>query len=414
MMGSGSGASSESRGTPSASASLLMGVGSSDESKPLYHSHVDRAAPMHSRSDNRRGRAQSFTEPSHAPLVPCSSAPNVLEKASVGSPLANSAPRKASMDAVAGAHAQMARSNRTRALSETGRQLLMGVYNQTLFEKPLVPLSPRPSGMPRSTLSPNMEPAHMPQDPIVPPMQLDGSRNRSHSFGQNNQSMQNQNHNQNFGAGHVPQEQQQQRRKEAPQRKNSATAMQAAASKLRRSKSHESNDGNKNNFAALMWSEDEDEGTDDELNAHLPHRISSDDAVFGNPRGSHRSAVGKIDESVIGEDEAEMASWETVSATKKKSDTGSNAGRGGGGGGQSYRARQRSPPPHERKSRNYGRDSPSSFDMYDSADEGDLYDLQMPTFAGRQVGGAKKAMQFKAAEKRSYAIDKRNVQRYGA
>jgi hypothetical protein len=101
-------------------------------------------------------------------------------------------------------------------------------------------------------------------------------------------------------------------------------------------------------------------------------------------------AQHRIEESVIGENDGEIDGWETV--PKKKRSTRKNK-----------KPKQEQPPPPP--------PPPPPQDDYWSED--DLYDLQAPTFGGRQVGSAKKGMRFKAVERRTYQIDKRNRQRNG-
>ncbi|GBG24094.1 Hypothetical Protein FCC1311_003122 [Hondaea fermentalgiana] len=378
MMGAGTGASELQRGKthsqgpqsprhePRAHEPSLRGGGGGQKVTAL---------PPAVRMAQQRQRAQSFSAAStRSALRPSVSEPSTAQdpayRVGAGGPMS---PRSAATDPVENANISVARANRTRALSETGRKLLVGVYNRSLFDQPLVPLSPRPSGMPMSPRSPPSEPAHMPQDPIqMPSMSLD-ENHRGQQQGNGGQHM-------------------------------SAAARQAAASKSRKARARQEEKAKKKNanyFAAMMSEDEEDEDTSDSGDGiiDLPHRISSSgsgDAFFGNPRGSHASAVGKIDESVIGESDAEVSAWETVSTARKKPSQSR---------GPPQQPRRRSPSPQRR-----GHQRSDSFDSYG---DDDLYDLQMPTFAARQVGGAKKAMQFKAAEKRGRAMDKRDRQRYG-
>mmetsp|Transcript_6806 Transcript_6806/g.11990 ORF Transcript_6806/g.11990 Transcript_6806/m.11990 type:complete len:284 (-) Transcript_6806:208-1059(-) len=143
-----------------------------------------------------------------------------------------------------------------------------------------------------------------------------------------------------------------------------------------------------NMFAHLLGSsDDEEEEMRGEAYKTLLQRSLSSSSNKAEKSFSSLTSP-KIEESVVGEDDDQASEWETVSAKKKKKR-------------DPTKPRPPKIPTPPTSPRNYG---------YSSEDD-DLYDLQAGTFSNRQYGTAKKSMQFKAAAKRSYQINKRNNQR---
>lgn len=140
------------------------------------------------------------------------------------------------------------------------------------------------------------------------------------------------------------------------------------------------------NYFALIGSDDE-EDTQDAFK-HLVSRNSATSIEVPKDPPAMQPLVARIEEAILGEEEGEGDDWETV----PKKSTGK-----------------------KKKKKKVEEKKPASprQDLPWNSDEDDLWDLQQSTFGGRQVGSGKKSMQFKATEKRNYAIDKRQRQRGG-
>ncbi|CAK9031384.1 D-xylose 1-dehydrogenase (NADP(+)) 2 (XDH 2), partial [Durusdinium trenchii] len=248
------------------------------------------------------------------------------------------------------------RGMRTRALSECGRQLLADVYHGGGALSPRL-MSPLAAGATAASMQAQM-----------PPIALGAAAlntTASTTLVSDTQG----------------------------ERRSSASAV-AAAKNLQRRQSKQQDvarngaGGNNNYFASMMSDDEEDVG------AHVFAQQPSSPRLQAVRNASVEVPViskATIEESVIGEDEAEMDTWETVPVKK------------------SVRKKKKKPPAQEVPAPQPQPPPPGADEFF--SDEDDLFDLQIGTFVGRQVGSARKAMQHKARERRDYAIDKRNRQR---